>query len=295
MHAPTRGSDARHGAHRPAAVLCTHFLPAQLLSSLRKKSATLARTLPLALVLTDLDAQSMWVYQGVDRYFAPRLDAAHVLRAYGVRPSAISISGIPIMPSFAAGADATRRDALGRFGLDPDDKRPVVTLLSSGAKLMLAAMEQLLACATPLRVLALMGRQADVSARLLELDVPARHSLRPLTYVSEMPLLLRATDLLVGKSGGLIIAEAAALSVPMVILDPIPGQETRNADVVLAAGAALKVNDLPLLARTVDAALDGGRREAMARAMGGLGRPDAAFEVADALLDGTLRAPPDDD
>ena len=69
-----------------------------------------------------------------------------------------------------------------------------------------------------------------------------------------------------------------------------PAQETRNADVVLAAGAALKVNDLPLLATTVDAALNGARREAMARAMGALGRPNAAFEIADALLSGTLRA-----
>ena len=56
--------------------------------------------------------------------------------------------------------------------------------------------------------------------------------------VTDMPGLMRATDLLVCKSGGLTIAEAAALGVPLLILDPIPGQEQRNADVLLEAGAA---------------------------------------------------------
>ena len=63
------------------------------------------------------------------------------------------------------------------------------------------------------------------------------------------PPLLRLRSASAGKSGGLTIAEAAVAGVPMVVLDPIPGQETRNADVLLNAGAGVKVNDLPLLSR----------------------------------------------
>ena len=64
---------------------------------------------------------------------------------------------------------------------------------------------------------------------------------------------------MIGKSGGLTIAEAAALGVPLLILDPIPGQEMRNADIVLEAGAAARVNDLPLLGSRVAAMLQARR------------------------------------
>ena len=97
---------------------------------------------------------------------------------------------------------------------------------------------------------------------------------------------LGCADLLVSKSAGLSLAEAAALGVPMIVLDPIPGQEQRNADVLLEAGAALKINDLPLIASRVDAVLanGGAKRAAMASAILQLGRPQAAFVVADAVL-----------
>ena len=74
----------------------------------------------------------------------------------------------------------------------------------------------------------------------------------------------------------------------MVVLDPIPGQETRNADVVLNARAGSKVNDLPLLAATVDEALKPTNLAAASAAMRILGRPAAAFTIADTLLLGML-------
>ena len=170
------------------------------------------------------------------------------------------------------------------------EARPIVVFMSSG-NAVVHTYEGLLACETPLRLVVVTGRQADVRGELQRLHVPPRHAVKLLGFVTEMASLLRCADLLVSKSGGLSIAEAAALGVPMVVLDPIPGQEQRNADVLLEAGAALKVNDLPLLPRKVDAILaDGGaKRVAMAKAMAAIGKPDAAFVVADAVLRGELR------
>lgn len=291
---------------QPALCLCTHFLPAQLLAGLRRRSRVLARNLPLATVLTDLDLQSMWV-QSVDAYFLPRDDAATLLQYYndphtrGGSPSRakLTVSGIPIMPAFSvAAADArstdakrvkaTRAAAHEAFGLPApgSDALPTVLLMSSGAAVVVAAYKLLLRCETPLRVLVVMGRQADVRAELEAVDVPARHAAHFFGFVTDMPGMMRATDLLVCKSGGLTIAEAAALGVPLLILDPIPGQETRNADVVLEAGAAVRVNDLPLLPSRVNQLLQdkGARLDAMRRAMLALGKPDAAYMIADAIL-----------
>lgn len=289
---------------KPTAIVCTHFLPAQLFAGIRLRSKTLQRHLPLGVVLTDLDLQYMWVHK-VDHYFVPREDAGRVLRAYETQgtellaDTQVTVSGIPIMPAFAqaaaaaAAADAatSRAACLASFDLAPpsEDRRPVVVLISSGKALVTAAYRELLACATPLRALVVMGRQADARAELEAIPVPARHAAVIRGFVKDMPSLYRAADLLVSKSGGLTIAEAAAIGVPMVILDPIPGQEARNADVMLEAGCALKINDLPLLSCRVDEVLSTPKRAQMAAAIRSLGRPDAAFVVADAIMQKTLR------
>lgn len=109
---------------RPRMVLCTHFLPAQLLTSLRKHSPTLARTLPVGVVLTDLDAQSMWVFPGVDRYFAPREEASIVLQAHGIAAATVTVSGIPVDPSFAAAAVVPRAAASEAFAASQGAKDP---------------------------------------------------------------------------------------------------------------------------------------------------------------------------
>ena len=154
---------------RPHVVVCTHFLPAQLLSGLRHRhiSRTVrqrALALPIATVLTDLDLQYMWV-QNVDRYFLPREDAGRMLEAYGGgAPLAggsadasghdyATVSGIPIDPAFldnardarqpdGAAERVSRRSELAAVGKwegsgsadwpEPTDERPVVLFVSSG-------------------------------------------------------------------------------------------------------------------------------------------------------------------
>ena len=81
-----------------ALLVAAHFLPAQLLAGLRRRSRTLARGLPLATCLTDLDLQSMWVQQ-VDAYFLPRAEAATVLRSYAPTPAALTVSGLSLWGS----------------------------------------------------------------------------------------------------------------------------------------------------------------------------------------------------
>ena len=307
----------------PSAIVCTHFLPAQLFSGLQKHSSVLKR-LPISVVLTDLDLQFMWLHP-VTQYFMPRPEAATLLRGYAaagadIGEAGVTVSGIPILPTFAAAAAeaaeppkraaASRAVALRKFGLAPPtkDNRPVVVLMSSG-KLFVETYRELLSCATPLRLVLVMGRQADMRRELEGVALPPRHAVYIHGFVSEMAALLRSADLLISKSGGLTIAEAAAIGVPMVVLDPIPGQEQRNADVLLEAGAAVKINDLPLLPSKVDEIVSGGRLGAMSAAIRKLGpclpctfpvpslylpgrsaairklgRPDAAFVVADAVL-----------
>jgi processive 1,2-diacylglycerol beta-glucosyltransferase len=95
---------------------------------------------------------------------------------------------------------------------------------------------------------------------------------------------MAAADLLVGKPGGLTTAEALARGLPMVIVHPIPGQEERNADHLLEAGAAIRGNNIPALAWKLDALLDDAERLAAMRAAARrLARPGAAHDILAAL------------
>jgi processive 1,2-diacylglycerol beta-glucosyltransferase len=67
----------------------------------------------------------------------------------------------------------------------------------------------------------------------------------------------------------------------MVIVNPIPGQESRNSDYLLENGAAIKINNLPTLGMKLDALLSDPRRLQELRANAKrIGRPQAAFDVA---------------
>ena len=64
-------------------------------------------------------------------------------------------------------------------------------------------------------------------------------------FTTEMDELMTAADLFVGKPGGLTTSEVLAKGVPMVVINPIPGQEERNSDHLLEQGAAIRCNNLP--------------------------------------------------
>jgi processive 1,2-diacylglycerol beta-glucosyltransferase len=96
---------------------------------------------------------------------------------------------------------------------------------------------------------------------------------------------MAAADLLVGKAGGLTVSEALARGLPMAIIQPIPGQEERNADHLLERGAAIRCNNLPAAAWKIARLLDDPARLAqMGVAARAMARPHAASEIAaDAL------------
>ena len=102
---------------------------------------------------------------------------------------------------------------------------------------------------------------------------------------------MAASDLLVGKPGGLTTSEALARGLALVIVNPIPGQEERNSDHLLEEGAAIRCNNPPALAYKIDRLLDDPARFAAMRANAlRLARPRAAFDVAARLSESAATA-----
>jgi len=122
-----------------------------------------------------------------------------------------------------------------------------MVLQMSGGRDVYDIFKQLMHLETPAQIVVITGRQSDVRSELAKIPVPDRHTVKLVGFTKEMHNYLTAADVIVSKPGGLTTAESLATGTPMVIVNPIPGQETRNTDMLLEAGVAIKINDLPLL------------------------------------------------
>jgi processive 1,2-diacylglycerol beta-glucosyltransferase len=261
--------------------ISTHFLPPGLISALRRAGRI---DFPHATVVTDFDVHGMWVNDASEQYCVATEEARANLLAWGIPAERVGVSGIPIDPRFADPIDsATIRR---RLGLSPD--RPVVLQMAGG--LGMASIETiftgLTAVETPLQLLAITGKNSLAKEQLERLPRSARHECRILGFADNMHELLAAADLIVSKPGGLTTSESLARGCPMAIVEPIPGQEDRNADFLLENGCAIKVNNLSGLTHKIGALLaEPGRLAAMRRCARRCARPLAAFDVAEACTD----------
>ena len=270
---------------RPDWAVSTHFLPAEIIAWLRSKGRLATRQ---AIVVTDFDIQAIWLTHHVDRYFVA-LDETRVhLERLGVPPDAITVSGIPIDPVFAEPKAA--RAMRAKHGLAPELTTILVSAGGFGVGPVEALVRTLLELQHPAQLVVICGRSEDLKRRLDKLAGARPPKLNPalhvVGYTTEMDEYMAAADLLVGKPGGLTSSEALARGLALVIVRPIPGQEERNADHLLEAGAAIRCNNLPALAWKIDRLLDDPRRLATMRENARrLARPDAARDIAAALIE----------
>jgi len=270
--------------YQPEVVVCTHFLPAEIISWLKAKERI---TVPQAIVVTDFDVHAMWLCHYYEQYFVA-LDETRVhLENLGIPPEKITVSGIPIDPLFAQVKD--KRAMRAKHGLDVEQ----TTILLSAGGFGVGPVEHILQSLTglqhPAQVVALCGRNDDLKIRVerLAAELPPSHSLRikAVGYTTEMDEYMSASDMLLGKPGGLTTSEALAKGLVFCVVNPIPGQEERNSDHLLEEGVAIRCNNLPALAYKIDRLLDDPARvETMRQNARRLARPDAAREIVGKLL-----------
>jgi len=266
-------------AYEPDLVICTHFMPARMTSLMVARGQLSA---PLAVVTTDFDFQGLWLTTPVSQLFVAREETRQYLLSIGLPEDRVTASGIPVSAEFSAPLDA---DAVrARHGLR--EGRPVV-LISAGAAggpKTLQVVQQCLSITEDFQAVVVCGRNAELKGEV-EALVAGRDNFTVLGFTDQMPQLMRMSALFVGKPGGLSSSECMAAGLPMVIIDPIPGQEVRNADYLLEEGAAVRCNYATTIGYKVAKLLaDPQRLAAMAANARRIGRPDAAEVVASTSL-----------
>jgi processive 1,2-diacylglycerol beta-glucosyltransferase len=266
---------------RPHLVVHTHYLPAEIVAQLRRAGRLDCRQV---VVTTDFETHRMWVNDPTERYCTATDVGSALLAAWGVDPARIAVTGIPVRPGFQE--PRTQTEARAQCDLDPD--RPVVLLLSGGFGVGPTAdlLRQLIRMPADAQLVVIAGRNEALRRRLERQSAGADRPVRVVGFTTDMHLWMRAADLVVTKPGGLTTAEALASELPLVVMNPIPGQETRNSDYLLEQGAAIKVNHIRLLAHRVAALLQDPPALAHLRdATRRIAHPDAADRITRDALD----------
>lgn len=267
-------------AERPAVAICTHFLPAEILMHLKRKRLL---DIPVGIVVTDIDAHSMWLYKHVDWYFVAREETRAHLSALGIPRETIHVTGIPIDPVFAA--SRAKRETRLNLDLDPDLTTILVSVGGFGVGPVESLIGALQEVTARVQIVVICGKNAQLEKKLRGFT-GARHPMKVVGFTREMDSWMAASDLLVGKAGGLTSAEALARGLVLVVVNPIPGQEERNSDHFLEEGVAIRCNNLPALAYKVDNLLtDQVRFRQMQAAVKSVAHPNAAADIAAIVLE----------
>jgi len=236
---------------------------------------------PFVVVVTDLvSTHAFWYDRRAERCLVPTQEAYVRGLESGLHPDQMRVTGLPVHPSFA---ERLTDKAVARAELGWNAKLPAILLVGGGEgmgpmyKVARAINDEGLKC--QLAIIA--GRNKELKDRLEACDWNQPTHIYP--FVTHMPVLMAAADILVTKAGPATISEACIAGLPMILYDAIPGQETGNVDFVVNNGAGVFAPS----AHEVTTAM----REWLAEGAAGLkrrsdnarriGHPDAVWDIAD--------------
>jgi processive 1,2-diacylglycerol beta-glucosyltransferase len=269
----------------PAAVLTVHATPAVAMAALAREGH---RVPPHTTVVTDFVAHSQWIAPGIDRYCVAAEEVGHELVARGIPRERVVVTGVPVRAEFARAPEpAAARAALGL----PSGVPVVLAMAGSWAAVgrLPDVADALAGVHRPVAGMLVAGHDRRLQAALERRA--AGTALRVFGFVPDVYRLMAAADLVVTKAGGMTLAEAMALEVPLLFYGSLPGQERRNERYASAAGVALVARRRADLGRLLERALrDPGLLEHLRASMRGRRRPDATRAIVDLVWADGARA-----
>ncbi len=264
---------------RPDAIACTQAYPCGVVADFKKQRNL---RVPLIGVLTDYAPHLYWFHDTVDAYVVPSEQVKRRFVTRGVEPSRVRVLGIPIDPRFRDPVD--RQASARRFGLSLE--QPVLLIMGGGSGFG-QLREIVLSLDTlphPCQLVVLAGTNRPLLSWLQ--GQRFRHRVLAVGYTQDVPQLMSLATLLVSKPGGLTTSEALAKHLPLVIVNPIPGQEAYNARFLLSQGAAVQAASAATVRQPVRDLLDNPEDvEALRRRNAELAHPTAALDITRLLCE----------
>jgi processive 1,2-diacylglycerol beta-glucosyltransferase len=245
---------------------------------------------PLVGLITGMDVDRAWARPEVDLYVVSPGGPADCLRASGVGAERIVACGQPIDPEFAALPD--RASARARNGVEGDAPLLLVLFGGSGFGRPRQIVAELKKLRRAFQAVLVAGRNERLRQRL-ESFADGSPDLRTCGWVNNIHEWMAAADLIITKPGASTLVESLSCGLPMLALDPLPGNERRACDWIEANHLGHWVRKASDLSPLLDGLLS--RAEALnelrARALA-FARPSAAIHAAQAIASLNGRAVP---
>ncbi|MDE1920102.1 MAG: glycosyltransferase [Candidatus Omnitrophica bacterium] len=265
---------------KPDVVVCTQAFPCGMVADYKK---THQLKFTVIGVLTDYAPHLYWLHEGVDHYVVPSQEARDRYVKEGVPPERIKVLGIPIRMKFAEPSD--RGHIAARLGLDL--KIPVILIMGGGQGLgpMKEAVKSLVRLERPLQLIVICGTNVKLVNWIKRIQRKTDKKIIFYEYAGNVDELMEVSTLIVSKPGGITTSECLAKGLPMVVVDPIPGQEEHNSRFLVNQGIAVRVDDKRHIGRAIDKLLDHPKQlAAMRRCALENGKPAAAENIARLIL-----------
>ena len=260
--------------YRPDAVISTFPVAGGVVADLKQEHRSVAAT-----VITDYGVHRTWLHPATDVYFVASPEVRETLVSRGLEWDRVMVSGIPVHEKFSQ--PLTRSECRAGMGLGEE-----FTVLLTSAAGLTGDVRDIAASlsAHGLQVAAVTGHNARLRRRLETLARKAPN-VHVYGFTPDMHKLMRAADVLVGKAGGLTVSEALAVGLPLVIYNPVPGQEIFNVDYLVNSGAGLHSRDEDDVVDKVRFLhTHPARLGQMADNASAIGRPGAARTVCEQVL-----------
>ncbi|MDF9407281.1 MAG: Processive diacylglycerol beta-glucosyltransferase [Pelotomaculum sp. PtaB.Bin013] len=256
---------------QPEVIVCTHPFPVGIMSYMKKKGIFKG---PVFATITDFTIHSFWIFPGVDYYLIGAEQLQPECAAFGIKPDNARATGIPIDPAFERRYD--KKEVRKKLGLNPELPAILITGGGLGMGHLESTVKELGESIGDCQLMVVAGTNASLRDRLLNIAPDLSCAVKIYGYVNNIHELMAAADLLIGKPGGLSCAEAMAIGLPVFIIDPLPGQEERNAQFLAGAGAGVRVDERNMAGQVKAYLTDSGRLGLMTRAAAALGKPKSA-------------------
>lgn len=234
---------------QPDIIISTHPFGSQMCSYLKRKGKITAK---IATIMTDFAPHDQWLVGSdfTDYFFVAHNKMKDYLKSKNIPEEKIFVTGIPISSRFLQ--NYNREEILKEFNLQ-DNKKNILFFgggeFGLGKTRTVEIFESLVKNFDNIQIIAISGKNLKMKENFNEIvkKYNKENSVRILEYTNKVPELMSISDLVVSKPGGLTTSESLASNLPMIIINPIPGQEEENAEFLEEKGVGIwiKKNDLP--------------------------------------------------
>lgn len=205
------------------------------------KSGGWPKKVPVISIITDSgDVHKMWLMSNEDAVLVSTPETIAYAGALGAPKDIMHYLGFPLDSRFAS--LPTKQEARKKLGLDPNKFTVLVNGGGLGLNRKFLALARRIATQNLGAQYLLVAGRDPVTAGRLDL-LKFRDKAKTFSFVENMPDMIAAADLVVGKAGWISLCEAFASKRPVIVMDMIPGQEEPNAELVIRQGAGWVLTD----------------------------------------------------